>query len=90
MVGVLCTSFLRAGSENRYAKVYYDYKHRLQNHDNHKNKTDGHRHAMSMRYMLRIFMYDLYNAWRPLEGLEVAKTYQESKLGHTHRPYDNF
>lgn len=90
MVGVLCTSFLRVGSENRYAKVYYDYKHRLQNHDSHKNKSDGHRHAMSMRYMLRIFMYDLYNAWRPLEGLEVSKTYQESKLGHTHRPYENF
>ena len=90
MVGVLGSCLLRAGADNRYPKVYYDYKHRLQNMEAHKNKSDGHRHAMANRYMLRIFMYDLYNAWRPLEGLEVAKTYQESKLGHTHRPYDNF
>lgn len=89
LVGVLSGSFLKVGREERYAKIYYDYKHRLENHVNHVNKTPGHRHAMALRYIIRIFLYDMYNAWRPLEGLEVAPTYQEAKLGHTHRPYND-
>lgn len=87
MLGVMCGCILKTGKDNRYSKVYYDYRHRLENHIKYKDVSAAHRHAMSMRYMLRIFLYDLYNAWRPLEGLEVANTYQESKLGHTHRPY---
>lgn len=51
-----------------------------------RGKTRGHRHNMAVRYMVKLFLNDLYNAWRELEGLPVAPTYQEAKLGHTHRP----
>jgi hypothetical protein len=47
-------------------------------------KSKGHRHNMALRYMVKRFLVDLYNAWRPLEGLEVAPEYNEAKLGHKH------
>jgi hypothetical protein len=34
--------------------------------------------------MIKSFLRDLYNAWRPLEGLPVAPTYNEAKQGHVH------
>jgi Transposase IS116/IS110/IS902 family len=84
LMGVLAPSFLRARNE-RYAKIYNDYKHRLENHIKYQEVSKGHRHQMALRYMIKIFLQDLYNAWRPLEGLEVAPKYEEAKLGHVHQ-----
>lgn len=67
-----------------YGKHYYDYKHRLENSPHHKEKTDGHRHAMALRYMVKLFLYDLYAKWRAIEGLPVAVPYAEGKLGLIH------
>lgn len=36
------------------------------------------------RYMLKMFLIELYNKWRKLEGLPVSPTYQEWKFGHVH------
>lgn len=83
LIGVLGPSFLRAGNE-RYRKVYDDYKHRLENHDVHKEKSKGQRHAMATRYMVKQFLLDLYMTWRTLEGLPVSAPYHEDKLGHRH------
>lgn len=83
LTGVLASSFLRANNE-RYAKIYNDYKHRLESHEAHKEKTKGHRHNMALRYMVKMFLIDLYRAWRTLEGLEVMPDYHEAKLGHRH------
>jgi hypothetical protein len=83
LTGVLASSFLRSGNE-RYAKLYHDYKTRLENHEKHKDKTKGHRHNMAIRYMVKQFLVDLYREWRTLEGLEVAPDYNEAKLGHRH------
>ena len=47
-------------------------------------KSKLHRHNMASRYALKMFLLDLYKAWRPLEGLPVAPSYQEAKLGHQH------
>lgn len=69
---------------NHYAKIYYDYKHRLENHRNHKDKTDGHRHAMAMRYMIKMFLIDYYKAARTCEGLKVWDDYATAKLGLMH------
>ncbi len=41
-------------------------------------------HNAAIRYMVKQFLCDLYNAWRPLEGLPVAPTYHEAKQGHKH------
>lgn len=86
LVGVLGPAFLRAG-ESKYRTIYDEYKLRLENHPAHAEKTKGHRHNMAVRYMVKIFLVDLYAAWRTLEGLPVSDTYAEAKLGlkHGHR-----
>ncbi len=85
LVGVLATCFLKQPAEEcKYRKVYDDYKHRLENHPAHQDKSKGHRHNMAMRYMIKIFLQDLWLAWRELEGLPVTPTYQEAVLGHKH------
>lgn len=38
-----------------------------------------------MRYMVKMFLRDLYVAWRTLENLPIAETYQEAKLGKHHK-----
>jgi hypothetical protein len=96
LTGVLGTSFLRVG-DSPYAKMYYDYKHRVESHarygvENDKTKDDeGHlvtsklrRHNMAIRYMIKLFLIDLYKAWRALENLPVSPPYSEAKLGVVH------
>jgi len=46
--------------------------------------TKGHAHNMAARYMVKMFLKDLYVEWRTLEGLPVSDTYHEAKMGHTH------
>ena len=94
-------SFIKVGPERSpYAKVYYDTKHRLENHVKYGVKAQeayevasdkpeyrpskGHRHNMAMRASIKRFLVDLYNAWRELEGLPVAPEYSQAKLGMTH------
>jgi len=98
LLGVLGSSFLRAG-DNKYSKIYYDYRHRLESHPKYKDggtaptkskngkqlpSPKQHRHAMATRYMIKMFLVDLYSAWREFEGLPVSKPYNESKLGIGH------
>lgn len=85
LVGVLGSSFVKQSPDKcKYRKVYDDYKHRIENMEAHKEKSKGHRHNMAVRYMVKIFLIDLYNEWRSLEGLPVAPTYSEAKLGKIH------
>ena len=84
LVGVLGPSFLRVGQSGKYAKIYYDYKHRLENRPEWATRTKAHRHNASIRYMIKLFLQDLYVAWRTLEGLEVHPPYAEQKLGIVH------
>jgi hypothetical protein len=86
LVGVLGSSFIKQSPDKCvYRKIYDDYKHRLEHMDAHKEKSKGHRHNMAVRYMIKMFLVDLYNAWRRLEGLPVAPTYSEAKLGKVHK-----
>jgi hypothetical protein len=82
MVGVLATSFLRAGGE--FKGVYDNYKHRLNNMPAHKDKSKGHIHNMAMRYMIKEFMKDLWLAWRIIEDLPTRPHYEEEKLHLIH------
>jgi len=85
LVGVLGSSFLKQSPDKcEYRKVYDDYKHRLEHMDAHKEKSKGHRHNMAIRYMIKMFLSDLYNEWRALDGLPVAPTYAEAKLHKVH------
>lgn len=47
--------------------------------------TPGRIDTASKRYMIKMFLQDLWQTWRRLEGLPVTPTYQEAKLGHQHR-----
>jgi len=86
LVGVLGSSFIKQSPDKCvYRKIYDDYKHRLEHMDAHKEKSKGHRHNMAVRYMVKMFLVDLYNVWRRIEGLPVAPTYSEAKLGKVHK-----
>jgi hypothetical protein len=83
MVGVLADGFIKAQSP--YAlNYYYPYKHRLANEEGWSSESPGHRDRAAKRYMIKMFLKDLYVAWRTLEGLPVRKPYQEEYLGHKH------
>jgi len=62
-VGVNCP----ACEYQDYAKVYADYRHRWESAG--KGKSDGHRHNAAIRYMVKMFLIDLYREWREIEGL---------------------
>lgn len=69
---------------NEYAQSYYDYRNRLNNMRQHDEKSESHKHAMSVRYMVKRFLAKLYSVWRPLEGLHAYPEYAEGVLGYTH------
>jgi len=74
---------------SKYNAVYYEYKERLANSPQHASKSNLHRHNMALRYMVKIFLMDLYMVWRELEGLEVFPPYHEAKLGIFHKGEPN-
>lgn len=91
LCGVLGSSFLKSNSP--YREFYDNMKNRLHSSDwgmESKNPTDkdnpraGHQHKAATRYMVKMFLRDLYVAWRTLEGLPVRPPYQEEYLGKKH------
>ena len=91
LCGVLGGSFLKSNSP--YREFYDNMKHRLESENwgtASKNPTDlkrpkaGHQHKAATRYMIKMFLKDLYVAWRTLEGLVVSEPYQKKYLGHDH------
>jgi hypothetical protein len=87
LTGVLAGLFIKCGNE-RYSKVYYDYRNRLDNHPVYKDESKKHKQSMANRKMLNMFLQDLYVAWRTLEGLPLSKPYHEAKLGYEAHPED--
>jgi len=87
LIGVLANSFIKL-SNPIYAPIYRDYKHRLENHPAHAEKTKAHRNNMAKRYMIKFFLLNLYKAWREIEGLELSTPYHEGKLGIVHSKAD--
>jgi hypothetical protein len=94
LLGVMADGFIKA--QNIYAlQYYYPYKARLEQEDSKvthigkdvawKDVTKGHRDRAAKRYMLKMFLKDLYVVWRTMEGLEARKPYQEEYLGHVHQ-----
>jgi len=89
LIGVLAGSFIK--SQSPYAlEYYYPYKTRLEQSEKKigdkmwSEESKGHRDNAAKRYMVKMFIKDLYVAWRTLEGLEVRPSYQEEYLGHIH------
>lgn len=82
LIGVLAETLIKA--RGHYAGIYRDYKTRLENNPTHQEKSKGHRHNMAKRYMIKMFLLDLYKEWRTVEKLPVHPPYHEAKLGLTH------
>ena len=82
LVGVLADVFIKLGG--KYRTVYDGYKNRLENHPKWAEKTKGHRHNAAKRYMIKVFLQDLWLAWRKIEGLPVSEPYAKAKLGINH------
>jgi hypothetical protein len=83
-------AFLKArGHEVRveagvYAQAYYGYKNRLANDPRHAEKTEGHKHNMAMRFMVKRFLVNYYSHARALANLPVSPEYSEAVLGMVH------
>jgi len=92
LCGVLAGCFIKCNSP-QYRPYYDNYKHRMENHakwgvhnDGQIKGNKGHRDDMAKRYMIKMFLADLWEAWRTVEGLPVRATYAVDKLGHrTHQ-----
>jgi len=90
LIGVLASGMII--SRSPYAEFYYNYKNRLEQSEKYvvgsdkkwKNESKGHRDMAAKRYMIKMFLKDLYVNWRSLGGLSVRKPYKEEYLGHKH------
>jgi len=49
-----------------------------------KDCTPGHKNQAAIRYMMKMFLRDLYVAWREIEGLPVRPPYEDDYLGRKH------
>jgi len=91
MLGILGSSFLKCKSP--YSEYYYSMRHRFESQNwgmdskvpSDKTKPKAmHQHKAANRYMVKMFLKDLYVAWRTIEGLPVREPYQEEYLNHRH------
>jgi len=78
LCGVLGPSFLKQGSRSKYEGVYREYREWLDTSDRHREKTKIHKYRMSIRYMVKAFLVDLYIQWRTLEGLPINHPFKEN------------
>jgi len=44
----------------------------------------GRLHKAALRYMVKMFLVDLWTKWREIEGLPVSPTYNEARRGYAH------
>lgn len=84
LMGVLAEVFIK--SKSQYKTVYDNYKHRLLTHPDHKDKRRAHIDMMARRYMVKIFLKDLWLVWRQIEGLPIKPPYCVEKMGLDYHP----
>ena len=93
MIGALAPALLKSRTPSVYVKFYYDVKTRLENSmliyertgKLWKDEPKGHRDLAARRYMVKMFLADLYKEWRFLEGLTVRPPYKDEYLGKIHQ-----
>ena len=99
LAGVMASGFIKSQNDY-CLRYYYPYKARLEQEVNTveeirkagskaedvawKDAKKAHRDRAAQRYMLKMFLRDLYVAWREIEGLPVRPPYQEEYLGKRH------
>lgn len=68
--------------DSPWRKFYDQYKLRKQEEG--WGRSDAHRHAASIRYLIKQLLLQIWKDWRTYEGLPVRPSYQEQYLGHKH------
>ena len=63
-----------------YCSTYYDYKARKLQDPAWAGSKKARFHMASLRFISKAFLVDLWNVWRPLEGLDVRPGYAQEKL----------
>jgi len=100
LLGVLADSFIKQNApyrlnyydpykkrlENEDNTIYNPDEKRMRQDDGKswKSVSKGHRDRAAKRYMIKMFLKDLYVAWREIEGLPVRRPYAEEYLGKKH------
>ena len=81
LMGVLTGCIIKA-KDPVYSKIYYDYKARLEKMKKYDGYTAARKNMMAQRYMIKQFLRNMYNTWRPIEGLTVFEPYEVAVLGN--------
>lgn len=89
LMGVLSGCLIKA-KDPTYETIYRDYKARLDNRGNTQNYSAGRKNMMALRYMMKMFVRNLWTTWRNLEGLLVDEPYEVAKLGNTPHKYNQY
>lgn len=84
LMGVLGPSFLRQANPV-YRPIYDGYKHRIKTNPAAAELRPAQIHMRCVRYMVKMFLLDLYKFWRELEGLPCPPSYHEGIQGHVHK-----
>jgi len=99
LLGVMADGFIKC-QNSYAMEYYYPMKARLEQSANTVQEISkagakpqdvawseakkAHRHRAAMRYMVKMFIKDLYSVWRPMHGLDVRVPYAEEYLGKKH------
>jgi hypothetical protein len=84
----IATSFEKQNAEkSSYRRLYLEKKDYYTNRPDLKGATDkgikGHIRNMTLRYVAKRFLSDLWTTWRKMENLPVTEPYQFAMLEHT-------
>lgn len=71
LLGVIGPNFLKLSSP--YRKYYDEYKEKFSNKN--EEYTLKHKHNAAIRYMIKRFLIDFWQAWRTLEKLPICDAY---------------
>lgn len=83
ILGVMSSSILRAkhSSDNEYAPIYDNYRHRYDCDPRKQDWSDGRKHRAAIRAMINILMCDFHRTWRLMCGYAYMPPYGTAKLG---------
>ena len=73
-----------------YARAYAEYMHRLSNRYDSHETSQGRKHLMAKRYMIKCFLKDMWVVWRGLAGYDVGQPYEVAYLGKDPHHYNRY
>lgn len=77
-------------ASSKYTECYLGYRNRLDQRNKTKDLTNQHKYNMSVRYMIKQFLRDMWVTWRTLEGYTISEPYEVAKLGNNPHKYNEY